>query len=303
VDKLIKEFPEDTILKIFYDSNKKAQRIQQLTKLLKYADGDRLYPNYNFMCESSHRTAAAQPELHNLSTKVPRFFIQPDEDPTLYNIRNLLYAAPNVFELDFSQQEARYMAYKTQEPALVKTFLDNQDPAQKVADDLNITRAQAKTVLYGLPYGRGVKDLSKKLNIPLTQAEIISNNFREKYPILQEYIKELKLLDKVKSPLLGRTVRFSRYKEYTKFNWLIQGGCVDLLLVALDYVLDHEEVELRGHYHDSLVLACLCSEFHPGCSTATRIRQELEKLYDFYWPNTNIRILKFGEVEWTEKGG
>lgn len=79
--------------------------------------------------------------------------------------------------------------------------------------------------------------------------------------------------------ILRRTIRFSQHKQHSKYNWLIQGSCVDLLLVALEHVLDSKKVELRAHIHDSLYLACLCSGPHPGCSQAKEVVEEIVEAF------------------------
>lgn len=69
--------------------------------------------------------------------------------------------------------------------------------------------------------------------------------------------------------------------------------------VALEYVLDSKKVELRAHIHDSLYLSCLCSGPYPNCKQAQEVVQELESLHSLFWPNSKVRVFKFGEIEWT----
>lgn len=40
--------------------------IQQIDKLLVYADGELLYPNYNFLGAATGRFRVSQPELHTM---------------------------------------------------------------------------------------------------------------------------------------------------------------------------------------------------------------------------------------------
>jgi hypothetical protein len=62
-EKLIELFPEDKTLQAVYDLHKKQRVIQQLDKLLIYADGDRLYPNYNLLAAATGRFRVAKPEV------------------------------------------------------------------------------------------------------------------------------------------------------------------------------------------------------------------------------------------------
>ena len=150
-----------------------------------------------------------------------------------------------------------------------------------------------------MPYGRGANSLKTALGISLGQAERLYYDFWEKYAATKNHIQNLSELEFVKSPLLGRRIRFSQFKDYTRFNWQVQGGCVDLLLVALEHILDSKKVELRGHFHDGLYLACLCEGPHPGCEEAEKFKQELERLYPMTWSGSKEKVFKFplGGVE------
>lgn len=138
-----------------------------------------------------------------------------------------------------------------------------------------------------------------RMNLPQTHSK---DTYMQKHARTFGFIKELDYVEEVKTPILSRRIRFStETRDTKKFNWLIQSSCVDLLLVALEHVLTSNKVELRAHIHDSLYLACLCEGPHPNCKQAQEVVQELENLYSFFWPNSKVRVFKFGEIEWVER--
>jgi hypothetical protein len=79
--------------------------LQQLKKLLVYADEDKLYPNYIMLGTATGRFQARQPELHNLSTSPPKTFVIKGERPEFYNVRDLLLSGDNVFSIDFANRK------------------------------------------------------------------------------------------------------------------------------------------------------------------------------------------------------
>jgi len=57
---------------------------------------------------ASGRFTSEKPEFQNLLSKSVDYF--KEENPLDYNVRATMLASDNVFEIDFANQEARYMA-------------------------------------------------------------------------------------------------------------------------------------------------------------------------------------------------
>jgi hypothetical protein len=98
--------------------------ILQLNNLLKYSDGDRWHPNYKFLGKATGRFSSSKPEFHNLVRKHPKLFIHKGENPEDSNLRNLLLGAPNVFGIDFAQQEDCFSAWLTNERSDIKAIIE-----------------------------------------------------------------------------------------------------------------------------------------------------------------------------------
>jgi hypothetical protein len=58
---LLRHYPEDQVLQLAYDISKRNRAIEQIGRLLKYADG--LYPNYNLLACSTGRFRVDKPDL------------------------------------------------------------------------------------------------------------------------------------------------------------------------------------------------------------------------------------------------
>lgn len=205
-EKLIELFPDDKVLQSVYEPLNMKTAIQQITKLLTYADGDLLYPNYNFLGAATARFRVAKPELQNLVA---------NEN---YNVRKLLLEGENVFTIGFSSQEDRMSASYTKEPASIKAFIEGGDVHQDTADNLGLERKQGKTLNHGIRYGMGQDKLKKNLGVSASRAEAILDSFKSKYPRTFEFIEQLSYKDEMNTPLLGRKIRFSKFKDYSKFN-------------------------------------------------------------------------------------
>lgn len=66
------------------------------------------------------------------------------------------------------------------------------------------------------------------------------------------------------------TLLFKRWMELPNdlrsFNRIVQGNCAELILVALDYLFNKRQTEVKvlPHFHDELVLECLVCSEHQG---------------------------------------
>jgi len=285
--KLLERFPKDGKLLVANEISKVNRAIQQVKKLLEYSDKDRFYPNYIMLGTATGRFQAREPELHNLLAKEP------------YNIRDLLLGGEGVFTIDFKSQEDRMAAYLSRDPTDMEDFKRGLDVHQELADRLGIEREQGKRVRHSVRYGAGVHFLREQLNIPYQQAEDILENYKIKYEQTFNFIENLSDCDGVTSSIFGRSIKFSPYKEHTKFNWMVQGNSTDLLLRALEWVLESKKVELRAHFHDSLYLKCLCPGPHP-CQRVKGVVEGLEGIYHFFWPNSKDKVFRFGEIKWVK---
>jgi len=56
-------------------------------------------------------------------------------------------------------------------------------------------------------------------------------------------------------------------------------------------------VSILPHFHDELILKCLICQRHQGrepCENILGIKSEIENLYPFVWPQSDIKVFELG---------
>lgn len=71
----------------------------------------------------------------------------------------------------------------------MEDFISGKDHHQELANNLNVTRQQAKRIGLGLFYGMGHERLADTLKIKDSEAVRIRDTFRERYETTFNYIK------------------------------------------------------------------------------------------------------------------
>lgn len=116
-----------------------------------------------------------------------------------------------LLSVDYSQIELRVMADLSGDPAMIEAFAKNIDihalTAAKVykVDVDQVTREmrdKAKTVNFGIIYGISAFGLQQRLNIPRAEAQMLIENYFDKYPGVRTYI--------------DRTIAFARQHGYVQ---------------------------------------------------------------------------------------
>ncbi|MEL7265013.1 MAG: DNA polymerase, partial [Planctomycetota bacterium] len=126
-------------------------------------------------------------------------------------------------------------------------------------------RAQAKTVNFGIIYGISAFGLKQRLNIPKAEAEMLIDNYFEKYPGVQEYIdrtiafaKEHGYVETLSGrrrflrDITSRSRNAASTAERLAMNSPIQGTAADMLKLALIRV--HEALQ-QGEFKTKMLLS------------------------------------------------
>ncbi|MEA2020709.1 MAG: DNA polymerase [Patescibacteria group bacterium] len=144
----------------------------------------RLHPDYMQIGADTGRFACSNPNLQQIPTD--------SEFRSCFRVgegRKLVTA-------DYSQAELRILAELSKDPALVSAYKEGKDlhtytaslmfgiPEDKVCHD--IERFQAKSINFGLMYGRGVRSLATQLEVSVEEGE----------ELLQKYFKQYKKVEK-----------------------------------------------------------------------------------------------------------
>ncbi len=253
----------------------------------------RLHTHYSQTWTATGRMQSDNPNLQTIPVRKQRgreiraAFVPRDEN-------YLLLSA------DYSQIELRVMADLSGDEAMIDAFERNEDihtlTAAKVyrVDTSEVTREmrdKAKTVNFGIIYGISAFGLQQRLNIPRAEAQMLIENYFEKYPRVRTYIDETIAFARQHGYVQTQTGR-RRYlrdinsssravasvAERLAMNSPIQGTAADILKLAMIRV----HAALRGGnfqtkmlltVHDEIVFDLYRPEQH---SVVPVIRQAMQ---------------------------
>ena len=161
-----------------------------------------------------------------------------DGDDIKYPIRRAFPAEPGckIVSMDWKGVELRLMADEAGETGMIEAFKQGRDFHQEVADDAGVGRGPAKNGRFCRLYGGGIPRLAKTLGVPLATAKCIAQALDKQAPKIAAYTQDL--IDYAERTgtgynWLGRRFFFDRGYAYKHPNYRIQGGCGDILKVAI----------------------------------------------------------------------
>jgi len=194
-------------------------------------------------------------------------------------IRNLLVATPGwkFLQLDYSQVELRVLAMLSGDPALIKIYQEGKDLHDAVADMMfgegahldKEKRNLAKTINFGIAYGRGPSSIAEKFGKSMAESRQIIEQWFKPMPKVREFINNRRRMATRGEPcvtLLGRLRHFVITNEELNhiqneyINTPIQSLASDFTLLSLlsihDYIEEHWKGKARitTTVHDSILL-------------------------------------------------
>ena len=226
----------------------------------------RLRGNFNSTGTKTGRFSSDKPNLQN----------QPNNKT--YPVRKAFIPTKGYKMLvaDYSQIELRFMAHVSKDPIFTDAFWKGLDVHQQVADDLKITRSQAKVVNFAVLYGMTYLGLAANLKITEKQAQKIIADYEATYKGYYRWktkVEEQVQREKMSRTIFGR-VRRMPYVTNPKMrstalrqgvNAEVQGGAADVIKLAMIKVHQRWKEEGIGarilmQVHDELI--CEAPEEH-----------------------------------------
>ena len=186
----------------------------------------------------------------------------------------------HLLSADYSQVELRILAHCSEDPILIKAFLDEEDIHTRTANEVfqvfpeMITpelRRHAKIINFGIIYGMSPFSLSKELKISQKMAKNYIDNYFSRYKGVKQFIEStIKEAEKTHqtSTLLGRirmipeiassNKNIRGFAERIAVNTPIQGSAADLIklaMIKIDEALQTRRLEsaMLLTVHDELV--------------------------------------------------
>lgn len=167
------------------------------------AKDGKVHPDYHVTGTVSGRLSCTSPPIQTIPKSALR---------SIFNVP----PGYKFIEADYSQAEARVMAYVAQCATMMEAFSTGQDIHTVVAERIfkkkihkdDIERKMAKFVVYGLMYGRQAHSVADQFRIPLKEAEAIMNQFFTEFPEIKsfmDYVIEEAKSKRVLRNLYGRT--------------------------------------------------------------------------------------------------
>lgn len=212
------------------------------------------------------RLSSSNPNLQN----IPRRNDQYDVRRAFIPRRGMAFVIA-----DYSQVELRLIAHYAQDNVMQQMFIDGKDIHQATADAMGCSRFVAKTINFGLNYGRTAYGMAKGLGISKEEAQAFIDKYFATFPgVLRFKDSAGKILraNGYVTTLAGRRRRFPDYRyaldweqknllsrmERQAGNAIIQGSAADVIkeaMTQLDAVLD-KDCHILLQIHDELVVEC-----------------------------------------------
>ncbi len=242
---------------------------------LEKSTGGCIFGGFNQVGTETGRYSSSNPNLQNLPTS---------------GFREVFIARDGyiLLDADLSQIELRILAALSQDPMLLKAFRENKDCHAFAASLIygipleQVTKAQrqaAKTIQFGIIYGKTVYGLAKDLGISERQADRLLKKYFSHYPKVKGWIKrtvqEARVKGYVKTAsgriryLHGLYAKDRSVKEHAErqaVNTVIQGTAADAMKKGMLFFAERwKESGLEGcliaTVHDELLLEILANEF------------------------------------------
>ena len=233
---------------------------------------NRLHTSYNQTITITGRLSSSSPNLQNIPIRT--------EDGKKIRTAFIPRDGFKIFSADYSQIELRIMAHLSDDPEMIKSFVNGEDihssTAKKVfntkGDPTPDERRAAKAINFGLIYGISAYGLARQLKIDNIEAKNIIDTYFSKYRRVRQYMDELKETAKKQEyveTMYGRkiflpNISHSNFQvrsgaERTAINAPIQGTAADILKLAMIGIknwFDEEEISnifMIMQVHDELV--------------------------------------------------
>ena len=229
----------------------------------------KIRPSYKLHGTRTGRISSTKPNIHGMPRR--------KEIKSIFNANDGYV----IISADYSQAEIRMVAHLAEDETLTAA-LDAQDIHKEIsktmfsmtdadvealpAEEREIKRRAAKTIAFGLIYGRSAASIAPQLNITKEEATEYMNKFFEMMPRVAKWLAEQKrraLRDHEVSSIYGRKRRFpliasqSHKAEVQRQagNMPVQSSVSDMTLLAnmrIIRVLEAEGIEclIFPHVHD-----------------------------------------------------
>jgi DNA polymerase-1 len=279
----------------------KSTYVDSLQQLVRPSTG-RIHTSYNQAVAATGRLSSSDPNLQNIPIRNPRG----------REIRRAFIADEGMqfISADYSQIELRILAHLSEDVALRKAFLNDQDIHAATARDIfgefafnsyteeqrKDARRVAKTINFGVIYGISAFRLAGELGISRKQAQIYIDNYFGRYPKVRSYLDSLSERAQKEGfveTMFGRrrylseidaSGRDAGYAARSVMNAPIQGTAAEIIKLAM--IKLHEQFQslklktypLLLQVHDELLFEIPNSEVNEMLPMIVKVMEEAVSL-------------------------
>lgn len=226
---------------------------------------ERVRCTFNLHGTETGRLSSSNPNMQNI--------------PRNKMIKNLIVASPGtcLLQLDYSQAELRVLAMLSGDPALIEIYVSGRDLHDAVADMMfgpnghkdKELRNLAKTINFGIAYGRGAGSIATKFKKSMREAQDIIDKWFKPMPKVKEFINNRRRMAIRGEPcvtIFGRERHFviidaeMNHIQNEYINTPIQGTASDFTMLSLLNIYDYLEANWKDRarlvstVHDSIIL-------------------------------------------------
>ena len=249
---------------------------------------NRIHSSFNQTITTTGRISSTEPNLQNIPVKMEMG----------RKIRKVFIAGKNhkLVDADYSQVELRVLANMSGDENMIDAFKHGEDIHAKTASqifDVDINdvtprqRSEAKSINFGIVYGKSDFGLSEDLNIPVKQAKEYINSYFEKYSKIKEYatvngyITTLLNRRRYIPELKSSNFMLRNAGKRAAMNAPIQGSAADIIKIAMVNVYKKlEESNLKSklilQVHDELIVEATDDELE---IVEKIVREEMENAF------------------------
>ncbi len=265
----------------------------------------RIHPDYMQIGADTGRFACSNPNLQQI--------------PTDSMFRSCFIASPgnNLVIADYSQIELRIMAELSEDPVFMKAFKEDQDLHALTASQMfNIPidqvskekRFQAKSINFGLMYGRGARSLAVQLGVSEDESRRLLDKYFKQYHRVKTWLDNISrdAIRRGYSTTLGGRKRYYEkvasddpsydrqvsYIERQGKNTPIQGTSADITKMAL--VNLRQRIRKEGlaavpihTVHDEIVVEAPVSE---AKQTAKIVKEEMVRAGEVLLKKVPVKV-------------
>lgn len=219
-----------------------------------------IHPSIHQNKAATGRMSISSPSCQNWPTDED---MGDEEEGTEFPIRRAFVAREDclIASLDYKQMELRKGADEADDYPMIERIESGADLHQEVADIANVKRSLAKSGRFCKQYGGGIPRIASTLGVAEDIARSISDAIDRQAKAMAAYSR---YLSKTCRPFgvdwLGRRFYFDHGFEYKMFNYRIQGGCAEILKIAICEIGNllqekgHEGTFMLLPVHDEIVL-------------------------------------------------